>query len=340
MTAANALDLTPTAIAALATTFVAILLCVLFINGSSKKGKNVESKEDVSSSLRREMLGTSTTNLLAMDGEEKVLNPATFKKFTVLQITRISHNTKLFRFEIPFGRPLGLNLGRHISVRADIDGQKVIRAYTPTSKPDQKGYFELLVKCYEYGKLSTFIHSLKVGSAVEVRGPVGRYKYTKNSYKRIGLIAAGTGLTPCLQVIRCILEGEGYEDDATCFTLLYQNRTEEDILLKEELDRLAAAHPKRLVIIYYLSNPSDKGYGRGALSDYDIMTRKLELQSPATFEMAGYISQEGISHLLAPSICQQVCLCGPSGFCESMQKLLVAEGHSDTDTGTPSLYVW
>ena len=35
---------------------------------------------------------------------------------------------------------------------------------------------------------------------VQVRGPVGHFKYTKNQYKRVGLIAGGTGLTPCLQV--------------------------------------------------------------------------------------------------------------------------------------------
>ena len=37
-------------------------------------------------------------------------------------------------------------------------------------------------------------------SRVEVRGPVGRFKYTKNAYKKMGFVAGGTGLTPCLQV--------------------------------------------------------------------------------------------------------------------------------------------
>ena len=48
-------------------------------------------------------------------------------------------------------------------------------------------------KSYEFGKLSTYLHSLKVGQGVEVRGPVGRFKYEKNSFRRIGLIAGGTG---------------------------------------------------------------------------------------------------------------------------------------------------
>lgn len=49
------------------------------------------------------------------------------------------------------------------------------------------------MKSYEFGKMSSYLHALKVGSEVEVRGPVGRFKYEKNSFKKIGLIAGGTG---------------------------------------------------------------------------------------------------------------------------------------------------
>ena len=66
---------------------------------------------------------------------------------------------------------------------------------------------------------------------MQVRGPVGRFKYTQNMCHTIGLLAGGTGLTPCLQVIRTILEGPGAENDLTNFIFFYQNRTEEDILL-------------------------------------------------------------------------------------------------------------
>ena len=40
----------------------------------------------------------------------------------------------------------------------------------------------------------------------------------------MGLIAGGTGLTPCLQVIRCVFEGKDYAQDKCKFTLYYQNR--------------------------------------------------------------------------------------------------------------------
>ena len=76
-----------------------------------------------------------------------------------------------------------------------------MRAYTPCSSPYQKGYFELLIKSYEYGKMSCYMHSLSVGDSLEVRGPVGRFKYTENQYKHMGMIAGGTGITPCIQVV-------------------------------------------------------------------------------------------------------------------------------------------
>ena len=83
------------------------------------------------------------------------------------------------------------------------------------------------------------MHSLRAGSSIEVRGPIGRFKYTKNQHPKLGLIAGGTGLTPCLQVIRSILQSPEYAPgDKTRLTLFFQNRTEEDILLLDELELL------------------------------------------------------------------------------------------------------
>ena len=99
---------------------------------------------DVNARLRREESFDALTRMSSEDPTktsetDKVLNPATFRKFQLLQVTKISHNTKLLRFEIPGGRSLGLTIGRHVSVRADVRGKPVMRAYTPTSRPDVTG---------------------------------------------------------------------------------------------------------------------------------------------------------------------------------------------------------
>ena len=126
----------------------------------------------------------------------------------------------------------------------------------------------------------------------------------------------GTGLTPCLQVVRCVLEGPEGEGDTTKFTLLFQNRTEDDILLRDELDNLVKLHGTRFSVIYFLSNPTSEKYGNGS--------------NPC--ERRGYINNDAMMTFLCTDICQFVGVCGPGGFTESMTKLLSDIGHQGDDS--------
>jgi hypothetical protein len=55
-----------------------------------------------------------------------------------------------YRFGLPDPNDiLGLPIGQHISVQAEINGKDIMRSYTPTSSDDDRGHFDLLVKvCY------------------------------------------------------------------------------------------------------------------------------------------------------------------------------------------------
>ena len=193
----------------------------------------------------------------------------------------------------------------------------VIRSYTPVSKPDEKGYFELLMKRYTYGKMSSHLFNMTVGDTLNVRGPVGRFKYSTNMYSTIGFVCGGTGLTPCLQVIREILEGSNAHKEETRLVLLYQNRTEEDILIKDHLTSLEDEYGHRLQVFFYLSSPSDS-WGQGER------------------ERRGYISEECMHSLLPVGETDMVGLCGPSGFNEAMVKKLESVGFDKEK----ELYVW
>lgn len=66
----------------------------------------------------------------------------------------ISHDTRRFRFGLPSDQHiLGLPVGQHIYLSAQVNGQLVIRPYTPVSSDDDKGYIDLVVKVYHH-----FIH--------------------------------------------------------------------------------------------------------------------------------------------------------------------------------------
>ena len=65
------------------------------------------------------------------------------------------------------------------------------------------------------------------------------------------MIAGGTGITPMLQIIRASLKNSS---DKTQLSLIYANVNPEDILLKKELDELAAKHSDRFTVYYVLNN--------------------------------------------------------------------------------------
>lgn len=72
------------------------------------------------------------------------------------------------------------------------------------------------------------------------------------------MIAGGTGITPMLQIVRAALKNPA---DKTKLSLIYANVNIDDILLKKELDDLAAKHPHRFAVYYVLNNPPENWTG-------------------------------------------------------------------------------
>jgi cytochrome-b5 reductase len=61
--------------------------------------------------------------------------------------SKILTNNLSYRFALPRkDAKLGLPIGQHVSVMAEINGKQISRSYTPTSSDDDLGHFDLLVK--------------------------------------------------------------------------------------------------------------------------------------------------------------------------------------------------
>ena len=80
------------------------------------------------------------------------------------------------------------------------------------------------------GTVSKFFANLDVGDQVEMQGPIKKLQYEPNKYRHIVMLAGGSGLTPMTQVADKILRTDG---DNTKVTLLFANRTEDDILARD-----------------------------------------------------------------------------------------------------------
>ncbi|XP_042324314.1 NADH-cytochrome b5 reductase 3-like isoform X2 [Sceloporus undulatus] len=215
-------------------------------------------------------------------------NPDVKYALRLIDKETISHDTRKFRFALPSPEHiLGLPVGQHIYLTARIDGNLVIRPYTPVTSDDDKGYVDLVVKIYfkgvhpkfpDGGKMSQYLESLKTGDTIDFRGPSGLLVYKGKGVfairpdkksepvlkrvKQVGMIAGGTGITPMLQLIRAIVKDK---DDPTVCHLLFANQTEEDILLRPELEEVhSVQHSARFKLWYTLDRAPEKwDYSQG-----------------------------------------------------------------------------
>ncbi|KAM3498679.1 hypothetical protein MY10362_008011 [Beauveria mimosiformis] len=208
---------------------------------------------------------------------KKVLKPDVFQEFELQEKTVISHNVAIYRFKLPSSQSvLGLPIGQHISIGAPLpqpDGttKEIVRSYTPVSGDHQPGFFDLLIKSYPQGNISKMMASLLVGQTIRVRGPKGAFVYTPNMVRHFGMIAGGTGITPMLQIIRAITRGRA-TGDVTEVDLIFANVSPQDILLKEDLDALAA-EDKGVRIHYVLDNPPEGWTGGVGYVTADMITK-------------------------------------------------------------------
>ena len=151
-----------------------------------------------------------------------------------------------------------------MSVAARIEGQpkEVVRSYTPISSDEDQGYFDLLIKSYPTGNISKHMSTMKIGQNLKVKGPKGAMVYTPGLVRHFGMIAGGTGITPMLQIIRAVIRGRPRNGgtDMTKVDLIFANVNHEDILLKDDLDKLAA-EDDGFRVYYVLNNPPEKWDG-------------------------------------------------------------------------------
>lgn len=77
------------------------------------------------------------------------LNPRQKIAFKLAEKIELSHNVRLFRFALQSPEhKFGLPVGKHVFLYATIDGETVMRAYTPTSQDKDLGHFDLVIKVY------------------------------------------------------------------------------------------------------------------------------------------------------------------------------------------------
>jgi ferredoxin-NADP reductase len=116
----------------------------------------------------------------------------------------------------------------------------------------------LTVEELDDGEVSPFLtEELRPGDRFELRGPIGGYfVWDGSAAGPLHLVAGGSGVVPLMAMLRHRAEAEL----AVPATLLYSSRTLEDVIYREELDRLAAVD-SGLRVVHTLTRAQPDGWG-------------------------------------------------------------------------------
>lgn len=102
--------------------------------------------------------------------------------------------------------------------------------------------------------------------------------YTPNMVRHFGMVAGGTGITPMLQIVRAVIRGRA-AGDKTQIDLIFANVTPQDILLKEDLDALAA-EDSGFRVHYVLDKPPEGWTGGVGYVTADMITVSCSPNAP------------------------------------------------------------
>lgn len=182
-------------------------------------------------------------------------SPASRKRRTlrVAEVVRETPTTRTFVLEALDRETLEYKPGQHLTVLVEIDGVAHRRCYSFSSCPGI-GKPAITVRHIPDGRVSGFLSgNLEAGQTIRVAEPSGVFTVDPDpaACRHHVMLAGGVGITPLISMTEAILRGE----PRSRVTLLYGNRTENEIIFRRRLANLAAEFPRKLDLRYALDTP-------------------------------------------------------------------------------------
>jgi ferredoxin-NADP reductase len=226
----------------------------------------------------------------------------------VAEVVPETPRTKSLVLEVPGWE--GHKAGQHLDVRLTAeDGYQAQRSYSIASAPED-GRLTLTVDRLEEGEVSPYLTEvLMKGDKLELRGPIGGYfTWEAADGGPLLLVAGGSGVVPIMAMIR---HRTAVGSDVPT-RLLFSSRSYEEIIYREELERLAAQDGS-LEVIHTLTRSRPEGW-----SGYD---RRIDA------EMLAEVAWSPDESLLT-------FVCGPTSLVEGVAAALVSLGHDPAHVKT------
>jgi ferredoxin-NADP reductase len=161
-------------------------------------------------------------------------------QLTVSRMTVEAPDIKTFRMDFGSFKPFSFIPGQFIVISANLWNPRrnrmgpVNRAFSISSSPLEQDYLEITAKKYQEGRMTSWLHdTVKVGHALNVKGPDGDFVFRDGETDEIVLIAGGIGIAPYRSIIRYILS----KKLPVQIRLIYSARAPQDFAFKSDIEQ-------------------------------------------------------------------------------------------------------
>ena len=283
--------------------------------GAHGSNEHVPDGQDAQATERIRDLQMPWNRVLQATAEEagaaRALNPWHPQEFQAECVGTVpeSGGMKTFVFRRVDGAPLAFRPGQYLNIAFPVDGpdaDPVDRSYSISSAPTQPWTFDITVKREEGGRVSGWVHdTVHPGTVLDMLGPVGAFHLPDAERRpRYLLLAAGSGITPIMSMIRTIHSLPGYAD----IVMLYHGAKPGTFAFSRELEYLASVD-SRITVYYSLGDRSVDGTWEG---------------------MVGRLTASMIDDVAPDANGRHVYACGPEGYLDVAADLLVKLGVDET----------
>ena len=225
---------------------------------------------------------------------------------TIVDVIMETSHAKTLVLDVP-GWP-GHLAGQHVDVRLTAeDGYQAQRSYSIASPPPPtQQTLSITIERLDDGEVSPYLtDALALGDRIELRGPIGGYFVWEPGQRGpLFLIAGGSGIVPLMAMLRARSAASPEARAAAPATLLYSSRSWDDVIYRDEVERLSTDSDVRVVQTLTRAQPPG----------WTGFSRRID---------ADMITEVGPAPALAPHIY----ICGPTALVESAANILVELGH-------------
>jgi len=186
----------------------------------------------------------------------------------VTDVIQRTHNVKSFRFRA--GADTVFKPGQYFFVTIKKEGQSTTKHFSFSSSPTEKGYIEF-TKRITQSPFSKALDVLRPGDWAHLRMSYGNFTL-EGENGRIAFLSGGIGITPIRSMCKYVCD-KGLQIDIALF---YGNNTENDIVFKDDFDRMHAGN-KNIRVVNTLTSPCGTGTWPGRTGYIDSAMIKEEL---------------------------------------------------------------